>query len=311
MRLEHPKITGIGSLSPFGAVSGPVVPRPLRPRPITGWPTAGVRNAYLIEPFRPTDIVPGFKTRRLDRLSIWSVVVAHLAIEDSGIDRAALDPARVAVVSATGMGCLELTEAYLESAHANGWFRTDPIVFPETLGNCPAAHVGRLFDFRGPNLTLGATRFAGEMALIQAASLIRHGAADVAIVVAGDTITRTSYEWYESAGKLSHACFEADPRDATLGFVPAEGIAALVLEGESVLARRRPARSYAVVRAGRSNVGDKCDTVLPADPVSSGLPETGALLRLCLILGRSGLTGRLLTFSGPGRRTAGLALELR
>jgi hypothetical protein len=211
-------ITGVGSVGPCGAVSGPLHgPFPV-PSVVTVWPTAGVRYALPALPFRTAEVLPKVNTRRLDRLSTWSLAAAALALRDAGLDLSAADRGRTAVVSAIGLGCLDLTEAYLASAHQHGWQQTDPIYFPETLGNVPAAHVARVFGCLGPNLTVGSRGLAAEAALVTAASLLRVGQADRVLVLAGDLLTRGLFDWYEAAGALS------------AGFVPSEGVAAMVLE---------------------------------------------------------------------------------
>ena len=213
-------ITGLGSVGPCGAVSGPLHgPVPV-PSVVTAWPTAGPRHALPAAPFRTADVLPKVNARRLDRLSKWSLAAAALALRDAGLDLSAVSASRTAVVSAIGLGCLDLTEAYLGSAHEHGWQQTDPIYFPETLGNVPAAHVARVFGCLGTNLTVGSRGAAAETALLTAASLLRVGQADRVLVLAGDLLTRGLFDWYEAAGRLS------DER----GFVPSEGVAAIVLE---------------------------------------------------------------------------------
>src|ERR1039457_1554092 len=226
-------ITGLGSVGPCGPVSGPLHgPFPV-PSVVTAWPTAGVRYALPALPFRTADVLPKVNTRRLDRLSTWSLAAAALALRDAGLDLSAVDGARTAVVSAIGLGCLDLTEAYLGSAHEHGWQQTDPIYFPETLGNVPAAHVARVFGCLGPNLTVGSRGLAAEAALLMAASLLRVGQADRVLVLAGDLLTRGLFDWYEVAGLFN------------AGFVPSEGVAAMVLEaagGQRCRARGQGAR---------------------------------------------------------------------
>ena len=234
-----PAITGIGSVSPYGPLAGLIPQCPLEPSAITAWTTTGLRRAFLVKSFRPASVVPGLKTRRLDRLSAWALVASSLAIKDAGIDLSQVDRSRVAVVFATGFGCVELTEAFYQSAAANGWSGTNPSTFSETLANAPASHVSLFHDLRGPNITVGSKGFAGESALIQAASLLRHGQADLAIVLAGDALTRAVYEWYEVADLLSPACYNSEPLPEGGGFMPSEGVAALVLEP----AGRRQVRS--------------------------------------------------------------------
>lgn len=341
-------ITGISSVSPYGPLAGLIPQCALEPEPITVWPTAGLRRAFLVKPFRPASVVPGLKTRRLDRLSAWALVASSLAIQDAGIDLSRVDRSRVAVVLATGFGCAELTEAFFRSAAANGWSGTDPSPFPEGLANAPASHVALWHGLRGPNITVGSTGFAGEGAMIQAASLLRHGQADLAIVLAGDTLTRAVYEWYEAAGLLSPSCYNAEPLPEGGGFVPSEGVVALVLEP----AGRRGARSYARFSSGRwaaegkavetirqmlggsvpslticAGNGVPCSTsstaavareiggpsteIVPAQAVAAGLADAGALLHLILALGSRPRRGQALLLGTSGDSGfAALLLEL-
>jgi hypothetical protein len=106
-------------------------------------------------------------------------------------------------------------------------------------------------NLRGPNITIGSKSFAGESALIQAASLLRHEQADLAIVLAGDVLTRAVYEWYETANLLSLACYNSEPLPEDAGFIPSEGVAALVLEPAGRRAVRAEVRSYAQLSSGR------------------------------------------------------------
>jgi hypothetical protein len=249
------KITGIGSVTPYGPLAGLIPPSKLEPSVITAWKTTGLRRAFLVKPFRPADVVPGLKTRRLDRLSAWALVASSLAIKDAGIDLRQVDRSRVAVIFATSFGCVELTAAFYQSAAANGWSGTDPSTFPETLANSPASHVALFHGLRGPNITVSTKDFAGESALLQTASLLRHGQADLAIVLAGDTLTRAVYEWYEVADLLSPACYNSDPLPEDCGFVPSEGVTALLLEPVGRRQVGTEARSYACLRRGHWAAG--------------------------------------------------------
>jgi hypothetical protein len=276
------------------------------------------------------------------------MVASSLAIQDAGIDLSQMDRSRIAVVFATGLGCVELTETFYQSAAVNGWSGTDPITFPETLANAPASHVALLHDLRGPNITVGCKSFAGESALLQAASLLRHGQADLAVVLAGDTLTQAVYEWYEAAHLLSPACFNTDPLLAARGFVPSEGVVAIVLEPDG----SRERRSYAALHAGRwaasgepkesvrqmlgdvvpklaicSGNGAPCATgpdtcsarkivghgvpILPARDVAKGLVDTGGLLHLILALSSRPGSGQTLMLGTSGDSGfAALLLEL-
>lgn len=315
-------ITGIGSVSPYGPIAGLIPKGPLAPVTITAWPTDGQRRAFLVPSFRPGDIVPGVKTRRLDRLSAWALVASSLAIKDAGIDLTQFDRSRVAVIFATAFGCIELTEAFYLSAAARGWNGTDPITFPETLASAPASHVAMFHGLRGPNVTVSNKYFAGESAIMQAACLVRQSQADVAIVLGGDALARSLYAWYEQAELLSPACYNSDPFQDS-GFIPGEGVAAVVMQSS---ARIDAARTY--VRIGSTRLasggstaemigkmfrgarpklaicsgdgtpcsvsstvpvvheitGDDC-AMMPLYPLARGLAGNGALFQLILALG--------------------------
>lgn len=245
-------ITGIGSVSPYGPLAGLIQLDPLEPTALT-W--KGERRGFLVPPFRPATVVAGLKTRRLDRLSVWALVASSLALKDASIDLNHVDRSRVAVVFATAFGCVELTEAFYLSAAANGWNGTDPITFPETLASAPASHVSMFHGLRGPNITVSNKYFAGESAMMQAACLLRQGQADLAIVLAGDALARSMYSWYEEAGLLSPACYNSDPRSQAEGFIPGEGVAALVMESSDREQVRPSSRSYAAITSGRWAAG--------------------------------------------------------
>lgn len=343
-------ITGIGSVSPYGPLAGLIPQSPLEPAAITAWTTTEPRRAFLVPPFRPATVVLGLKTRRLDRLSAWALVASSLALRDAGIDMNHVDRSRVAVVFATAFGCVELTEAFYLSAAENSWNGTDPITFPETLASAPASHVAMFHSLRGPNITVSNKYFGGESAILQAASLLRQGQADLAIVLAGDAIARTLYSWYEEAGLLSPACYNSEPVGQAGGFIPGEGVAAVVLELSDNL--RPNARSYARITSGRwaaggepakivremlagsvprlaicSGNGAPCAVsstaavaheivgdgvpILPPDLFAQGLAGSGALFHLILALSRRQGTEPAL-FLGTARNNgfAALLLEL-
>lgn len=283
MNQGQPCITGVGSVSPFGPLKGLLPRKDIQPRAIAAWPTDGLRRAFLVEPFRPAEVVPGLKTRRLDRLSVWCLVAASLAIEDARLNLAVEDRSRVAVVLGTGFGCIELAEGFFQSMAANGYAHADPISFPESLANSPASHVARVLGIRGPNITLTHKHVSGEQAIIQASALLRSGQADVAIVLTGDVLTRTMYEWFEAASLLSQACFREVPAPAPFsadrdGFVPGEGATAVVMESAE-RAGKRGAKVYAGFQSGFVTSDSKAGVSLARRALgSSSLDDIGLIV---------------------------------
>ncbi len=229
-------------MSATGPASG--LPDPLgasEPQLITRWPTDGPRKAFVVPPFRPAQVVPGLRTRRMDRLSAWALLGSVLALRDAGIEAEALDGDRTAVVFGTAHGCLELTQEFL-GAISDDADVAPPIVFPETLANLPASHIAHHFGIHGPNLTVSAGFVSGEAALLQALSLISAGEADRVLLLAGDVLSQALYEWYEVASLLAPACLGESgvaraARRRTI--VPGEGLAACVLEASEGLAARQ------------------------------------------------------------------------
>jgi len=90
----------------------------------------GVVQAFLVEPFVASKVVPGLKTRRLDRLSIWALVASSLALQDARIEPGNEILTKAAVVFGTGFGPLDLTAAFCASASEYGCAKADAIVFP-------------------------------------------------------------------------------------------------------------------------------------------------------------------------------------
>jgi 3-oxoacyl-[acyl-carrier-protein] synthase II len=242
-------------VSAFGPVKGTINREDIELRTITTWPTSGVRKAFLVEPFVASQVVPGMKTRRLDRLSVWALVASSLALQDAKIELQNEDMSKGGVVFGTGFGPLDLTSAFCASAATYGFAGTDAIVFPETLDNTAACHVAKMFGMKGPNITVSCRGISGEAAFIRAASILECGEADFIVVMAGDSLVRALYEYYESIRVLAADCFGAEPKilpgsSRSDGFVPGEGLAALVLESGDRY-RDRGAMSYGSYGCGR------------------------------------------------------------
>jgi 3-oxoacyl-[acyl-carrier-protein] synthase II len=247
-------ITGIGSVSPCGTISGLIHQQQRALKTIKGWPTRGLRKAYLVEPFLPSAVVPGLKTRRLDRLSVWALVASALALQDAQVDPATIIQSRCSVVFGTGFGPTDLTGAFCGSVADNGCSRADAIVFPETLDNSAGCHVARHFGFKGPNITVTCRGVSGEAAIIQAATFLESGEADLVIAIGGDVLGQALYDYYERTGVLASACLDAgavegsEPRQRD-GFVPGEGLAAFVMESGNRFQKRRGG-AYGRYRSG-------------------------------------------------------------
>ena len=235
-------------MSPYGPLAGLIPPSTVEPSAITAWTTAGLRRAFLVKSISPRRRGAGTEDEASGSpvgVGPGGVFAGHSGCRDrsqpsgpvpgcGGIRAPALGvwnsrkPSSKARPPTVGRGT--------DPSHVSR--RRLPTLLPVTWLCCTVCE-GRI--------SRSAVRALRARArLIQAASLLRHGQADLAIVLAGDTLTRSVYEWYEAADLLSPACYNSEPLPEGGGFVPSEGVAALVLEP----AGRREARSLCPTQVG-------------------------------------------------------------
>jgi act minimal PKS ketosynthase (KS/KS alpha) len=230
--------------------------------------------------------------RRMDRAAQLAVVCTRQAVEDSGLDLAVVDPARLGVSIGSAVGCtMRLEEEYVVLSnggrdwlvdHAYGVPHLYGYMVPSTL----ASEVAWACGAEGPVALVSTGCTSGLDSLGFGAQLIEEGSADV--VVAGATDAPIS--------PITVACFDAiqatspnndDPAGASRpfdrdrdGFVLGEGAAVFVLE-EAGGAQRRGARAYAEIAgvASRSNAyhmtGLKADGREMAEAIRVAMQRAG------------------------------------
>jgi 3-oxoacyl-[acyl-carrier-protein] synthase II len=194
---------------------------------------------------------------------------ASLALDDAGLASGAVDPDRFGVVLGSEMfycDIQELGDAYRKCV-VDGQLRPEmwgegamsdlyPLWMLKYLPNMVACHVAIAQDARGPNNTITLDEVSCLLAVIEAASVIERGAADVMITGGSGTRVNLTRILYRGDLQLSHrhdaphaACrpFDADRDGSVIG----EGAGAFVLETRSH-AEARGATILATVRgAGR------------------------------------------------------------
>jgi 3-oxoacyl-[acyl-carrier-protein] synthase II len=214
------------------------------------------------------------EARRLDRSTQAALVASREAWADAGLDEpGVVDPDRVAVVIATGIGgvttLLDSHDAYL----AGGYRKVSPRMVQMIMPNGTAAAVSIDLGARAAAMTPVSACASGAEALAHALDLIRLGRADV--VVAGGAeacIHPVTMSGFAQARAMSTR--NDDPERASRpfdgqrdGFVLGEGAAVLVLE-RSEFAAARGRVPYAVL-AGAAVTADAHDMVSP-DPTGAG-----------------------------------------
>ena len=130
-----------------------------------------------------------------------AVVAANLSIEDAGLERGAVDPARLGVNFGCEMfyGHLEDLQDAFRSCLIDGEFLPQqwgaramsdihPLWMLKYLPNMPACHIAIAHDLRGPNNSIALAEASSLLAIAEATHLIQRGGAE--IVIAGGTGNR-------------------------------------------------------------------------------------------------------------------------
>jgi 3-oxoacyl-[acyl-carrier-protein] synthase II len=269
-------LTGIGVVCPLG-LDAPTFAGALRSgrsgvRALQSFDTSGL-------PVRIGGEIDGFDARnyleKKDRKQLkmmvrtiqLGVAAARLAVQDSGLDLAAIDPARFGVCLGTGTIPGELVDLALAARasldESSGkidlrrWGRDamptiPPMWMLNHVPNMQACHVSILNNAQGPNNTITQSSAASLLALGEAVRIIERGAAEIMLAGGADTrINPISFIRYSLFSNLSRrndeperACAPFDRRRD--GQVLGEGGTILVAE-EREHAHRRGARIHAEV----------------------------------------------------------------
>ncbi len=202
----------------------------------------------------------------MSRAAQFAVGAAAMAVEDSGLETAKLDPGRFGVCMGTGITPVDVTELVDPIRKSVGWdgafdlvrFTTAraesifPLWLLQHLPNMAAAHISILHHAMGPNNTIVTACAAGTQAVGEAFRLIRRGDADV--MLAGGCDSRLDPQLFVAynamkavSASLRPPAEVSRPFDAERdGFVLGEGAAVLVLESLR-RAKKRKATIYAEV----------------------------------------------------------------
>ena len=233
-------VTGVGVLAAtgIGAESfwkGLLAEPGVGPHEVKGWD--------------PEPWIPRKESRRLDRFSQFALAAAAEALEQAG--ELAIDPDRVAVSVATGIGGLASLEELIQGSYEPGT-RVSPLLIPMMMCNAAAAAISIKYGFGGPATTQVVACAAGAQAISDGLRAIQWGYADAALAGGAEgAVRRPTEAGFASAKALSPSRiarpFSVD-RD---GFVLGEGAALLVLE-ELGRARSRGARILAEITGAAS-----------------------------------------------------------
>jgi 3-oxoacyl-[acyl-carrier-protein] synthase II len=248
-------ITGLGCVSPLGndvkttwdnLLAGKSGAAPIEQWDASEYP---VTFACELKDFDPKVWIEHKQARRMDRFAQMIVAAARQAEEDSGLE---VEPEaeRVGASIATGIGGLQAFQDCYDVLLERGPDRVNPFSIPQIIPNMGAAWVSMELGTRGPLSSQCTACAASNMAIGEAADMIRLGRADA--VFAGGTeagITPVGIAGFSAMRALARR--NNDPEKASRpfdadrsGFVMGEAGGVIVLE-ELEHARSRGAKIYA------------------------------------------------------------------
>ncbi|GGH69454.1 beta-ketoacyl-ACP synthase II [Phaeocystidibacter marisrubri] len=257
MELKRVVVTGIGAMTPIGNTANDfwknLVAGTPGAAPITLFDTEKFKTRFACEVknFDVKDYIDRKEARKMDRFSHFGLVVADEAIADARLEESPLDKDRIGVIWGSGIGGLDtFLQESIGYAKGDGTPRFNPFFIPKMIADITGGHISMKYNYRGPNFTTVSACASATNALIDAATYIRMGWADV--IVAGGSeaaVTEAGIGGFNAMHALSTR--NDDPATASRpfdkdrdGFVMGEGGASIVLE-EYEHAVKRGATIYA------------------------------------------------------------------
>lgn len=262
MSLKRVVVTGLGAITPLGktvseywkgledGVSGADI---IRQFDISKFKT---QFACEVKDFDPTVYIDRKEARKMDRYCQFAVVASDEAVKDAGITADNVDPDRVGVIFASGIGGLiTFQEEVTNFANGDGTPRFNPFFIPKMILDIAAGHISMRHGFRGPNFAVVSACASSTNAIIDAFDNIRLGKADIVITGGSEAVVSAAgVGGFNAMKALSER--NDDPKTASRpfdkdrdGFVMGEGAGVLVLESlEHALARG--AKIYCEIAGG-------------------------------------------------------------
>jgi 3-oxoacyl-[acyl-carrier-protein] synthase II len=217
--------------------------------------------------------------RRWSRSDQIAVLASAEALEDAGLDEAAVDPDRVGVMLGAGTSDLKRNEEYLGEVRERGLARARPTNIFNFFSSTPVDVVGERFGFAGPRQCVVAACSSSTIAIGHGAEAIRQGEIDAAVVGGADVLCRLTFSGFNALRLVDpDTCrpFDAARGGMTIG----EAAAILVIE-DLEHARRRGAHIYAELAGWSAS----CEAFHPTSPEPDGV-ALAATIRAALAAAR-------------------------
>ena len=249
--LKRVVVTGIGALTPLGntvpaywdgLINGVSGADFIRQFDVTKFKT---KFACELKDFNPEDHFERKEARKLDRFSQIALVAATEAVTHAGLNSPDINPDRVGVIWASGIGgMITFIQEMKNFNEGDGTPRFNPFFIPKMILDIASGHISMKYGFRGPNFATVSACASSTNAIIDAFNYIRLGMAD-AFVCGGSeaVVTEAGIGGFNAMKALSER--NDDPKTASRpfdkdrdGFVLGEGGCALILEDYDHAIRR-------------------------------------------------------------------------
>jgi 3-oxoacyl-[acyl-carrier-protein] synthase II len=259
MELKRVVVTGMGALTPLGnnvpdywngLING--VPGADM---ITLFDASKFRTKFAceIKGFDPIAFLDRKEARKIDRFTQFALFVSDQAMSDAGLNKENINPDRVGVVFASGIGGITTFQnEIIDFARGDGSPRFNPFFIPKMILDIAAGQISIRHNLRGPNFAVVSACASSTNAIMDAFNLIRLGKADIILSGGSEAvINEAGVGGFNAMKAMSER--NDDPKTASRpydkdrdGFVIGEGAGMLVLE-ELEHAKARGARIYCEV----------------------------------------------------------------
>jgi len=274
MELKRVVVTGMGALTPLGnsiddywnglinGVSGADM--------ITLFDASKFRTKFACEVknFDPTNFLDKKEARKIDRFTQLALVTSDQAMADAGLNKDNINPDRIGVVFASGIGGLiTFQHEVTDFARGDGTPRFNPFFIPKMILDIAAGQISMRHNLRGPNFAVVSACASSTNAIMEAVNLIRLGKAD--IIVSGGSeavISEAGVGGFNAMKAMSER--NDDPKTASRpydkdrdGFIMGEAGGILILE-DLEHAKARGAKIYCEI-AGTGATADAYHITAP------------------------------------------------
>jgi 3-oxoacyl-[acyl-carrier-protein] synthase II len=262
MELKRVVVTGMGAITPLGHTIDEYWNNLIAGVPgadmITLFDASKFRTKFACEVkgFDATHYLDKKEARKIDRFTQFALVVSDQAMADAGLTKDNINPDRVGVVFASGIGGLiTFQHEVTDFARGDGTPRFNPFFIPKMILDIAAGQISMRHNLRGPNFAVVSACASSTNAIMEAFNLIRLNKASIILTGGSEAvISEAGVGGFNAMKAMSER--NDDPKTASRpydkdrdGFVMGEAAGMLVLE-ELEHAKARGAKIYCEIAGG-------------------------------------------------------------